>query len=212
MFIKETIKVALKGRSIELFIFTASLIIQLYLANTQLHYWSSLTSMAFMLLCSILFRYIIANEHFFHNDHPKLTYENVVDYVFSKNICTIVFVFTTFMFVTQMTRYFNNTGFNFQNHGHILVYCLMVLGSENLLYGIYRRPVPIHNRDDKEEKLTDEMIDWQTIKIQLPSFVMLGLYCLAFFVYDFVPHILTAMMYYIIGVFIFIYSLRSVHV
>lgn len=212
MFIKETIKVALKGRSIELFIFTASLIIQLYLASTQLHYWSSLTSIAFMLLCSILFRYIIANERFFHNDQSKLTYENVVDYVFSKNICTVVFVFTTFIFVIQMTRYFNNAGFYFQNYDHILVYCFMVLGSENLLYGIYQLPVPIYHREDKEEKLTDNKVDWKNIKSQWPSFVMVGLYCVAFFVFDFVPHLLTAMMYYIIGVFIFIHSLRSVQV
>ncbi|GEN56210.1 hypothetical protein GCM10012290_06360 [Halolactibacillus alkaliphilus] len=111
-----------------------------------------------------------------------------------------------------MTRYLNNTSFNLQNYDHILVYCLFVLGSENLLYGIYQTPVPIYNREDKEEKLTDHKVDWKNIKIQWPSFVMLGLYCVTFFVFDFVPHILTAMMYYIIGVFIFINSLRSVQV
>ncbi|GEM01476.1 hypothetical protein SAMN05421839_11160 [Halolactibacillus halophilus] len=212
MFINETIKVATKGRRLELVIFTSSLIIQFYLANTQLHYGSSLTSIAFMLLSSILFRYIIANERFFHNDQPKLTYENVVDYVFSKNICTVVFVFTVFMFVIQMTRYLHNASFNFQNYDHILVYCLMVLGAENLLYGIYQTPVPIYNREGKEEKLTDHKIDWKNIKIQWPSFVMLGLYCVTFLAFDFVPHLLTAMMYYIISVFIFINSLRSVQV
>ncbi|WP_017473105.1 hypothetical protein [Amphibacillus jilinensis] len=208
MFIRETVKVFLKGPKIELLSLIVGLTFMLTLANIEMHHWSWLVSLGFMLLCTTIFRFITVDKKYYLNDQSKLTYKNVVDYVVSKNLFTILFVLLILSLVFVISSFFKGGQFEFQKIGNIIIYCLFVLGSDNIIYSFNNKPVPSYASGFKRNELEDIKVGWTNLKSQLPSFIMIGLYCVIFFVIDFVPDLFSSIVYYITGFCTLIYFMK----
>ncbi|GAA4057444.1 hypothetical protein [Amphibacillus indicireducens] len=209
MYFKETLKIFLKGPKIELLSLIVGLTVMLTIANIKMPNWIWLLALGFMILCSSMFRFITVDEEYYHNDQFKLTQNNIIDYVISKNLFVIFFVSLIIGLVLISSLLLQGDEFDINRFGQVIIYCLFVIGSENILLSFHNKPVEGYASGLKRNEVEDIRVGWLNFKNQIPSFFIIGLFCILFFVLKFTPDLFLSVIYSLTGCITLSYFVKA---
>lgn len=174
-------------------------------ANVMMPDEPSIFISAAMIFTSALYRFVMVNDDFVKNDRKKLTTNNVIDFVISKN--TFVTIFSTMLLIVVIicSSVVDASFLSFTFLREILTYNFFVLGSDNIIYIFHNIPVKGYASGLKRNEQDDIQVGLENFKDQIPSFVVTLFFIILFFVIEFNPNLYLSIYYYVICIITLIY-------
>ena len=208
MYFKNTLKkFFVKDGSYDLCWLFIGLIFLFSFALIKMSDWIWLTTLGFTILSSAIFRYITTDSIFYDELLKIKEKKEIISYIFSKNIFTILFLvffvmilsIILYMFGRMSTSVITNIDINV-----IAQQLFYVLGTENVILLFSNKPVKSYKKGVKRNLNDDISIGLDNYRSMIPSVVSNIIFNIILFYFNTNLNIYTAVAYYVICISVFI--------
>lgn len=169
--------------------------------------WIWLTTLGFTILSSAIFRYV-TTDAIFNDELVKIRQKKeIIAYIFSKNIFTILFLAFFVMILSIIFYTFGRVNISTKMNIYINIIAkqfFYVLGTENIILLFSNKTVKSYKKGLKRNLNDDISVGLNNYKSMIPSIASNIIFNIILFRFSTNLSIYTAVIYYIICIFIFI--------
>lgn len=208
MFFKNTFKkFFVKDGSYDLYWLFIGLIFLFSFALTNMVDWIWLTTLGFTILSSAIFRYV-TTDAIFNDELVKIREKKeIIAYIFSKNIFTILFLVFFVLIISIILYIFSRLNIVTKTNIDINIISkqfFYVLGTENVILLFSNKTVKSYKEGLKRNLNDDISVGLNNYKSMIPSIVSNIIFNIILFHFNTNLSMYTATIYYIICISIFI--------
>lgn len=210
MKLKETFnKFFIKDGSNDIFYFILGLELVFAFGLINLKAWQWVIDLALGLLLSTTFHYITRDEKYFLEELPRLKREEILPYILGKNLFSLLFsamILIDALIICLILNWFGLIGRVNLDIKPLITLSLFVLGTENILFILDKKPEKSYKEGHKRNAADDIKVGLENLKKLLPSIAInLALVSLFYYFKANVP-IYSGILYLLVtmGIFVFV--------